>query len=124
MVGIIKRKSKEHNEQTKFIMFVRTFHPEIMCWSIPNGSGTTAANRMRLVHEGLLAGMPDVMLMTPGPRVLALEFKRPDGKGCLSEAQKGALGRLSGMGCSVGSLNGFEAAKEALADWLSEVSPK
>ena len=118
MVGMIKRKSTEHVEQTRFIMYVRTFHPELLIWSIPNGAGTSAANRLRLTHEGLLAGMPDVMVMKAGPEVLALEFKRPDGKGRLAEAQNRAIERLLGMGCTVGCFLTCEGAKTALIEWL------
>jgi hypothetical protein len=112
-------------------MYVRTFHPEVMCWSIPNGSGITASIRLRLSQEGLLAGMPDLMLMRaarhapglpvkPGPKVLGLEFKRPDGKGRLSEAQDRALERLKEMGCWVEQVNSLEAAKAVFASWWAE----
>lgn len=117
-MGIIKRKSKEHTEQTKFVQYVRVIYPEIMCWSIPNGAGTSASNRLHLSHEGLLAGMPDLMLMLPGPRVLALEFKRPDGTGRLSEAQNRAIERLKTIGCTVGVVESFDAAKAVLSDWM------
>ena len=120
MVGMIRRKSTEHVEQTKFVMYVRTFHPSILCWSIPNGSGTTASNRLRLTQEGLLSGMPDLMLMDSGPSVLALEFKRPDGKGCTSKAQDRALERLSEMGCTVEVVNSLEGAKTAFLEWLEK----
>lgn len=48
--------------QVKVVQYVRTFFPEILILSIPNGSGTTAKNRLALYAEGLLPGVPDLFI--------------------------------------------------------------
>ena len=52
----------EHSIQTKVVQYIRTFYPEVLICSIPNGSGTSASNRLHLYQEGLLAGMPDLFI--------------------------------------------------------------
>lgn len=73
---------KEHQEQVKVVQYVRTFYPEVLLCSIPNGAGTTAKNRLSLYFEGLLAGMPDLFLAEPqkGFNGLFLEMKTETGR--------------------------------------------
>ena len=68
----------EHLMQAKVVQYVRNFHPEVIICSIPNGSGTTAKNRLQLFAEGLLAGMPDLFIPEPkkGFNGLLLKWKR------------------------------------------------
>ena len=70
-----RRQSKEHSEQTRFVMRVRAFHPEVLCFAVPNGASVSAAQRLRLVHEGMMAGAPDLLLFAAGLSPLAIEMK-------------------------------------------------
>lgn len=109
-MGIIKRKSTEQKEQIRFVQYVRTFYPNIIVASIPNGAGVSASNRFKLVHEGLLAGMPDLMLLGNNLNILFLEFKRPDGKGKVSKEQQDVHERMKSMGFPVEVVESFDAA--------------
>ena len=60
-----RRQSKEHSEQTRFVMKVRAFHPAVLCFAVPNGASVSAAQRLRLTHEGMMSGAPDLMLLRP-----------------------------------------------------------
>ena len=51
-MGNIVRKLFEHTMQVKIVQYVRTFYPEVLILSIPNGAGTTAKNRLALYAEG------------------------------------------------------------------------
>lgn len=117
MVGVIKRKSTEQKEQIRFVQYVRTFMPHLLIASIPNGSGTSAANRLKLVNEGLLAGMPDIMVMDIS-RILFLEFKRPDGKGRLSGKQDSIIRWINALGHYAAVVESDEQARKVLAKWL------
>jgi hypothetical protein len=114
----IKRKSTEHKEQVKFIQFVRTFHPELMCFAIPNGADVSASQRVRLVQEGMLMGVPDVMLIGKDLPILAIEFKRPDGKGKVSDEQKAVHFQMESVGTVVKVATTTEEAKGMLQQWL------
>ena len=115
---MIKRKSTEHKEQVRFVQYVRTFHPELICFAIPNGADVSATQRVKLVHEGLLAGAPDLLILGANRPLLAIEFKRPDGKGTVSEEQRNVQARMADMGATVYTCHGYEEARKALATWL------
>ena len=115
----IRRKSKEHIEQTKFVQFVRTFYPELLCFAIPNGGDVSATQRIKLVHEGMLAGAPDLLIFGKDKPTLAIEFKRPDGKGRISDEQRNLHEQLKFIGVKVEVCKSHEEAKMVLAQWLA-----
>lgn len=117
----IRRKSTEHIEQVKFVQFVRTFHPELMCFAIPNGADVSASQRVRLVQEGMLLGVPDVLIIGLNLPILAIEFKRPDGKGNVSDAQLAAHCQMEAVGAVVKVVKTSDEARWLLAEWLSGV---
>lgn len=117
----MRRKSTEHIEQVKFVQFVRTFHPELMCFAIPNGADVSASQRVRLVQEGMLLGVPDVLLIGKDLPILAIEFKRPDGKGKVSDAQLAAHCQMEAVGAVVKVIKTSEEGRWLLAEWLSGV---
>ena len=119
MVGIIKRKSTEQKEQIKFVQYVRTFHPDIIVASIPNGAGSSSSNRFKLVHEGMLAGMPDLVLFKDNMDVLFIEFKRPDGKGKVSDEQTKVHEQLKRIGFSVYVVENADEAKSVMKRWIA-----
>lgn len=120
MVGITnRRKNPEHIEQVKFVSWVRVFHPELICFAIPNGGDVSQSQRIKLVQEGMLAGIPDVMIMGKDLPVLALEFKRPDGKGRLSQEQEAVHVQMEGVGAQVHTVNSAQEAKDVLKGWMS-----
>lgn len=116
----IRRKSIEHIEQTKFVQYVRAFHPDLFCMAIPNGGDVSASQRVKLVHEGMLAGAPDLMIFAKDKPTLAIEFKRPDGKGRVSDEQREVHVQMEAVGVRIEVCQSHEAAKVVLADWLGQ----
>jgi hypothetical protein len=114
----IKRKSTESVEQIKFVQHVRTFHPEVVIFSVPNGGDVSATQRIRLTQEGMLAGVPDVLIFGLNRPTLAIEFKRPDGKGRFSPEQQAVGVQLEGVGAIVKGATSAEQAKGYLTEWL------
>jgi len=115
----IKRKSTESVEQIKFVQHVRTFHPEVVIFSVPNGGDVSATQRIRLTQEGMLAGVPDVLVFALNRPTLAIEFKRPDGKGKVSPEQQGVGLQLEGVGAIVRVATSAEQARDYLTGWLN-----
>lgn len=114
-----KRKSTESVEQIKFVQHVRTFYPDLVIFSIPNGGDVSATQRIRLTQEGMLAGVPDVMVMAIDLPVLAIEFKRPDGKGKVSAEQQAVQVQMEGVGAVVRIATSSDQAKGHLAAWMA-----
>lgn len=71
------RQSVEHTEQVKLVQRVRAFYPDVIIAAIPNGGNRAASERVRLHSEGVLAGMPDIMVTEPanGFNGLFIEMK-------------------------------------------------
>jgi hypothetical protein len=117
----IKRKSTESVEQIKFVQHVRTFNPDVLVFSVPNGGDVSASQRIRLTQEGMLAGVPDVLLFALDRPTLAIEFKRPDGRGKVSQEQIAVGIQLEGVGAIVRVATSSDQAKGYVADWLAKV---
>lgn len=117
----IKRKSTESVEQIKFVQHVRTFHPDVVVFSVPNGGDVSASQRIRLTQEGMLAGVPDVLMFALDRPTLAIEFKRPDGKGKVSPEQVAVQMQMEGVGAIVRVATSADQAKGFLVDWLDAV---
>jgi len=115
----IKRKSTESVEQIKFVQHVRTFHPELVIFSVPNGGDVSSSQRIRLTQEGMLAGVPDVLVFGLNRPTLAIEFKRPDGKGKISPEQIAVGLQFEGVGAIVRVATSADQAKGFMHDWLS-----
>ena len=116
----IKRKSTESVEQIKFVQHVRTFHPELVIFSVPNGGDVSATQRIRLTQEGMLAGVPDVLVFGLNLPTLSIEFKRPDGKGKVSAEQQAVGVQLEGVGAVVRVATSSDQAKAYLTEWLAK----
>jgi hypothetical protein len=71
----------EHTMQVKVVQYVRTFFPEVLILSVPNGAGTSAKNRLALYAEGLLPGVPDLFIpeARQGFHGLWIEMKTQEG---------------------------------------------
>lgn len=112
-----RRQSKEHSEQTRFVMKVRAFHPAVLCFAVPNGASVSAAQRLRLTHEGMMPGAPDLMLFAAGLPPLAVEMKTDTGK--TSKEQLSMHQALRDRGAVVQLCRSAEEAYNAMTAWLN-----
>ena len=113
-----RRQSIEHTEQTKFVMRVRAFHPDVLCISIPNGANVTASQRIRLTHEGMMPGAPDLLMVAAGLPPLAIEMKTDSG--VTSRAQNDCHTALKQRGVCVAICRSSNAAYDAMLKWLGD----
>lgn len=97
-MGNLVRKLYEHTLQVKVVQYVRTFYPEVMILSIPNGSGTTARNRLALYAEGLLPGVPDLFIPEARKGFHGLWIEMKTDNGVESKAQKAVRNNLERNG--------------------------
>ena len=113
-------KHVEHLEQTKFIQRVRHTRKDILCFAVPNGGYRKRKEAIRLKAEGVLAGVPDIMVAQPTEDHcgLFLEFKTE--KGRASDKQKVVMAKLQKAGYKAIIVRSADEAWEALLKYLKE----
>jgi hypothetical protein len=69
--------SDEHNHQVGFVTWWRNKYPDVLIFAIPNGSWRDFRTAVKLRHEGVVRGIPDLYV----PKYhLWIELKTPKGK--------------------------------------------
>jgi len=88
-------KHVEHNEQVKFVQRVRHLLHDLIIFAVPNGGQRHKLEAIRLKAEGVLAGVPDLVIAEPmlPYHGLFIEMKKPGGRTAAN--QKELMKRLS-----------------------------
>lgn len=102
----------EHVEQREFVSWFRKTYPAVRILAIPNGSQRSRTTGARLKAEGVVAGVPD--LLVPAWN-LWIEMKRADG-GTTSAVQKDWHRYLESIDHTVLVCAGFLQAKEKVEE--------
>lgn len=118
-------KHEEDQIQRAYFQWVRLATPRIpqlaMALHVPNGGRRDAREAARLKGQGVMAGVPDVLILAPHPLGcfigLALEFKAP--KGRITEAQQGWLDRLVTYGWRAEVVRSFDEARAITAGYFN-----
>ena len=84
-------------------------------YSIPNGADVEPHERAKLLREGLLPGMQDLVILKDGAQCLYCEMKKRNG----SEREKQATirGIMAEMGFTCVVCKGAKEAVKAIKDW-------
>lgn len=108
----------ESSEQITFVARVRSFHPDLVLMSIPNGGKREAKVAAQMKREGVLAGAPDLFLAEPRGEWhgLFIEMKRIGGK--TSQVQDEVIDRLRAKGYKVVVCEGADAAYGEFLDYV------
>lgn len=111
----------EHSIQARVVQFVKTFYPEVLIFSVPNGAAVSATNRIRLSKEGLLPGVPDLWILEKkkGFNGLLIEFKTDIGR--LSKEQDNIIKQLTDRNYLVYVARSHITAIELIEDYINEV---
>lgn len=105
--------TSEHVHQRRYVEWVRLTHPGIRIFAVPNGGKRGRLEAMRLVAEGVSAGVPD--LCVPAWR-LWVEMKTETGR--LSPVQKDWIEYLRSIGDTVIVAHGFDDAVTQTEEFL------
>ena len=106
--------STESQEQIGFVTWFRYKFPDVLLFHIPNGSFRTIVTAQRLKHDGVVPGVPD--LMVPAWH-LFIEMKRKEG-GVISPEQKKTIDYLTRVGYTVIVGYGAEDASRKVLEFL------
>jgi len=100
---------------------LRAFHPDVLVYAVPNGGGRTGWDATRLKAEGVLAGVPDLVVAEPRGvyHGLYVEMKRATG-GVVSSKQADVMEKLLARGYAVLIAHrGAEKAYEEVCQYLA-----
>ena len=87
--------------------------------AIPNGGARDAVTGARLKREGVVRGMPDLVLLCArcGKHALFIEMKTKRGR--VSESQRGLFPLLEAQGYGVAVCRGWREAADAVEAYLA-----
>jgi len=113
-------KYTEHIEQVKFVQRVRHLRHDLLLFAVPNGGYRHPKEAARLKAEGVLAGVPDIIVARATKKYhgLYLEFKTASGR--TSDKQKKVIATLELEGYCVKVVRSCDKAWKALMEYLGE----
>ena len=93
--------------------------PNVVLAAIPNGGARDAVTGARLKREGVVRGMPDLLLACPrcGRHALFLEMKTSRGR--VSDSQRNLFPLLEAQGYGVAVCHGWREAAETIEAYLA-----
>jgi hypothetical protein len=117
-----QKQNSEHDEQVLFFKWAELYLPQeldAVLWATPNGGHRHKATAARMKAEGAKAGVPDIFFAHArlGFHGLFIEMKRKRG-GRVSPEQREVMRNLWRQGYACIVCHGFEAAKNALIEYL------
>ena len=115
-MGIIK----EHHIQVQLIQYLKTFYPELLIFSIPNGANVNPVNRVNLIKEGLLSGVPDLFLAQANNQYHGLFIEMKRDKGTISPSQKKVMSTLIENGYQCVVCHNVQEAIDNILNYLTK----
>lgn len=107
--------ASEDQIQAAIVEWIRTVAPGALVFAVPNGGLRTKAEAARLKWTGVLAGVPDLIVLAPVGRVFALEVKTEVGR--LSENQREIFDCLVAIGVQRAIVRSIDDVRRAFAAW-------
>ena len=113
----------ESQEQAQLIAWWKAvgqrLAPNVVLAAIPNGGARDAITGARLKREGVVRGMPDLVLLCArsGRHALFVEMKTKRGR--VSESQRGLFPLLEAQGYGVAVCRGWREAADTVEAYLA-----
>jgi hypothetical protein len=121
MSGVIEQaqRPRDHNAEARIqaaiVDWVRAVAPQVLVFAVPNGGLRSKAEAARLKWTGVLAGVPDLVVIAPGGRAFFLEVKTADGR--LSTDQRDVHACLVALGTPATIVRSIDDARLAFGVW-------
>lgn len=106
----------EHQEQVDVVKTFRAQYPQHLIFAVPNGEHRAISVAKRLKDEGVLSGVPDLIIAT-AKGVIFVEMKRIKGS-TTSKEQKEIHAQLRSMGYTVILAKGAKDAWQQICNEL------
>jgi len=107
--------NREARVQAAVVAWVRAAAPHALIFAVPNGGLRSKAEASRLKWTGVVAGIPDLVVVAPGGRVFFIEVKAPDGR--LSPEQRAIHESLVALGAPPAIVRSIDDVRLAFAAW-------
>lgn len=109
----------EHEHQKIVVATIRRDFPDLIIFAIPNAGTASPQRGAWLKDEGVLAGVPDLMVARASQGFLGLfvEMKKP--KGSASPEQKAVMATLAKEGYLCRVCKGYQAALDEIRYYLT-----
>jgi hypothetical protein len=109
------RSNPEAKLHASIIDYLRLVAPTCLCFHPANGGNRTASEGAMFQRLGVVAGIPDICILSPGGKVAFIEVKAASG--ALSKAQDAILSRFMTMGIPYAAARSVDDVKTALEYW-------
>lgn len=122
----------EHQIQSALVDWFRDAYPGLLLFAIPNGGKLpyktiekkgkkvhVSPERTKLIEEGMVSGIPDLMLAVPKGDFHGLFVEMKTERGVVSDTQATIHAYLRGQGYEVAVPFGLEPAKQAIINYLN-----
>jgi hypothetical protein len=108
-------RNAEGRIQAAIVEWIRTVAPHALVFAVPNGGLRSKTEAARLKWQGVLAGVPDLIVLAPVGKVFALEVKTEVGR--LSESQRDIFDCLVALGVNRAIVRSIDDVRRAFAAW-------
>ena len=110
----------EHTIQASCVRWFRYAYPSSIIFAIPNGGARDKVTGARLKEEGVLAGIPDLMIAEPSGIWHGMFVEMKNGKvGVVSDAQKERMAGLTEAGYLCVVCRDFPEFEKAVSAYMS-----
>ena len=92
---------EESKIQQAFVLRIRWLYPDLILFAIPNGGSRNRSEARIQVLEGVLKGVPDILIAEPNDRCHGLFIEFKTSKGRLQKEQKQVHKALLAKGYNV-----------------------
>lgn len=101
--------------QASIVAWIRAVAPGVLAFAVPNGGLRTKAEAARMKWTGVVAGVPDLVVIAPGARACFLEVKTSAGRP--SPEQRDVHVSLAALGASPAIVRSIDDVRAAFAAW-------
>jgi hypothetical protein len=108
-------RNAEARIQAAIVEYVRWVAPQVVIFAVPNGGLRGKAEAARLKWTGVLAGVPDLVVLAPRGRTFLIEVKIPSGR--LSADQEEMFDRLVALGHDAAIVRSLDDVRAAFGAW-------
>lgn len=114
-------REQEHNLQVACVRWFRYRYPKALIFAIPNGGQRNAIVAAKLKAEGVMAGVPDLLIPCARGVYHGLFVEMKNGKkGRVSEAQSVMMDRLQGEWYKCAVCRSFDEFKATVEQYMAE----
>ena len=108
-------RNEEAKIQAAIVQWCGSVAPECLIFAVPNGGLRSKSEAALFKWTGVVAGIPDLIVLVPGGRALFLEVKTETG--VVSDVQRQMMMTMQSLGFQTAVVRSIEDTTKAFAAW-------